>query len=72
MVRRGVGYGTGGAKRGHEITVPIIVLDIYVVVGVILVTIFSWGRLPWWRGSKRRPDIVRPEDDVGTAAIPPG
>lgn len=62
---------------GHSITVPIIVLGIYVVVGVVLVTIFSWGRLLWWRGDKGPeatgwPKAIGPDEEIGVAAIPPG
>ncbi len=33
--------------HGNSITVPIIVLSIYVIAGVVLVTLFSWKRLGW-------------------------
>ena len=60
---------------GHDITVPIIVLSIYVVVGAALVLIFSWGR--WWKGRQRTgttgpPAVIDPDEEIGTAAIPPG
>lgn len=62
---------------GNAITVPIVVLGIYVVAGIVLVTIFSWGRLLWWRGAKGPqaggpPGIIGPDEAIGTAAIPPG
>ena len=64
---------------GNSITQPIIVLAIYVLVGMALVTIFSWGRLLWWRGPKdadidhtKRPGGISPDEEIGTAAIPPG
>lgn len=64
---------------GNSITQPIIVLAIYALVGAALVTIFSWGRLRWWRadkdndtgGADRRRGISS-EEEIGTAAIPPG
>ena len=60
---------------GHDITVPIIVLSIYVVVGAALVLIFSWG--PWGKGKKETgttgpPGVIDPDEEIGTAAIPPG
>jgi hypothetical protein len=63
--------------EGNAITVPIIVLGIYVVAGIVLVTIFSWGRLLWWRGGKGPqaggpPGVIGPDEAIGTAAIPPG
>jgi hypothetical protein len=62
---------------GNDITQQIIVLSIYVIVGLALVTIFSWGRLLWWRGPKgagvtRRGDAVSEEEELGVAAVPPG
>ncbi|MFG3266374.1 hypothetical protein [Streptomyces bobili] len=45
-------------------------LSIYVVVGAALVTISTYGRLLWWRGTTRRPPIS-PEEEGGIAAIPP-
>jgi hypothetical protein len=62
---------------GNAIMVPIIVLSIYVIVGAALVTIFSWGRLLWWRGPKGNrkeghPQVLDPDEEVGTAATPPG
>jgi hypothetical protein len=62
---------------GNDITVPIIVLSIYVIVGAVLVTIFSWGRLLWWKGKKgtdttRPSGVIGPDEEIGTAAIPPG
>ncbi|MFD8044513.1 hypothetical protein ACFV5E_13865 [Streptomyces chartreusis] len=55
---------------GNAITQQLIVLSIYVVLGAALVTISTYGRLMWWRGSKRRPPIS-PEEEGGIAAIPP-
>jgi hypothetical protein len=62
---------------GHAITVPIIVLSIYAVVGAALLTIFSWGRLLWWRGDKGPESTqwskgIGPDEETGIAAIPPG
>lgn len=63
--------------NSNSISVPIIVLSIYVFVGIVLVTIFSWGRLLWWRADKGPestgwPKALGPDEEVGTAAIPPG
>ena len=63
---------------GNAITTPIIVLSIYVVIGGALVTYFSWGR--WWIERKERkeagatgsPPVIDPDEEIGTAAIPPG
>ncbi len=58
---------------GNAITVPIIVLSIYAIVGAILVIIFSWGRLLWWRSNTTPPTkVISPDEEAGTAAIPPG
>jgi hypothetical protein len=62
---------------GNSITVPLIVLSIYAVVGAVLVIIFSWGRLLWWRAdtgpeSTGWPKVIGPDEETGTAAIPPG
>ena len=64
---------------GNSITVPIIVLAIYVLAGAALVTVFSWGRLRWWRADKDEvtggPEPrggISPGEEIGTAAIPPG
>lgn len=62
---------------GNAITQQIIVLSVYVIVGAILVTIFSWGRLLWWRGPKGpdrapRSEAISPQEEVGVAAVPPG
>jgi hypothetical protein len=62
---------------GNAITQPIIVLSLYVVVGVALVTYFSWGRLLWWRGPKgtegpKRREEISPAEQIGVAAVPPG
>ena len=58
---------------GNAITQQIIVLAIYVVVGIVLVTIFSWGRLFWWRGPRTpRGEAISRDEEIGAAAIPPG
>lgn len=62
---------------GNDITQQIIVLSIYVIVGAALVTIFSWGRLLWWRGPRgpdraQRREAISPEEETGIAAVPPG
>jgi hypothetical protein len=61
---------------GRATTQQIIVLCLYAVVGAALVTIFSWGRLLWWRGPKgagrtKQHDAISPAEEVGIAAIPP-
>ena len=61
---------------GNAITQQIIVLSIYVIAGAILVTIFSWGRLLWWRAPKRadhahRSQVISPQEEAGVAAVPP-
>lgn|GEM_PF-5612194 len=59
----------------NDITVPLIVLGIYAVVGSAFVTIFSWR--PTWLG-KREPDgtgspeVIDADEQIGVAAIPPG
>jgi hypothetical protein len=65
--------------HGNSITQPIIVLAIYVLVGGVLVTIVSWEQLQWWRADKdrgsggaKRPEVISPDEETGTAAIPPG
>ena len=65
--------------HGNSITQPIIVLAIYVLVGGVLVTILSWEHLQWWRahqgnppGGAKRPEVISPDEEMGTAAIPPG
>jgi hypothetical protein len=63
--------------HGNAITQQLIVLSIYVIVGAALVTVFSWGRLLWWRGPKSRPrpprhQAISPQEEVGVAAVPPG
>ncbi|MBO4257476.1 hypothetical protein [Streptomyces griseorubiginosus] len=55
---------------GNAITLPLVVLSVYVVVGAALVIIATYGRLMWWRGGKRRRPIS-PEEEGGIAAIPP-
>ena len=63
---------------GNAITTPIIVLSIYVVIGGALVTYFSWGR--WWIEREKRKaagttgsaPVIDPDEQIGTAAIPPG
>ena len=61
---------------GHDITVPIIVLSIYVVIGAALVLFFSWGHLHWKgkkeTGTTRPPEAIDPDEEIATAAIPPG
>ncbi|WP_086561986.1 hypothetical protein [Streptomyces africanus] len=58
--------------RGHRNHLPagLVVLSIYVVVKAALVTMSTYGRLLWWRGTKRRPPIS-PEEEGGIAAFPP-
>jgi hypothetical protein len=65
--------------HGNSITQPIIVLAIYVLVGLVLVTILSWEKLQWWRADQdnppenaQRPEVISPDEETGTAAIPPG
>jgi hypothetical protein len=65
--------------HGNSITQPIIVLAIYVLVGTLLVTILSSERLQWWRadrdnpsGSAKPPELISPDEETGTAAIPAG
>ncbi len=59
---------------GNGITVPIIVLGIYVVVGAAFVTIFSWR--PTWLGKKEAgttdSGIIDADEQIVAAAIPPG
>jgi hypothetical protein len=61
---------------GNDITVPIIVLSIYVVVCGALVTLFSWTRFHV-KGKKeigptKPPESIDPDEQIGIAAIPPG
>jgi hypothetical protein len=60
---------------GNDITEPIIVLSIYVVIGAALVLFFSWGHLHW-KGKKEEstgpPEVIDPDEQIGIAAIPPG
>lgn len=60
----------------HSITQPLIVLAVYGVIGILLVYLFSLGRLLWWRGQKdtgvHRSKALSPEEEVGIAAVPPG
>jgi hypothetical protein len=62
--------------HGNAIIQQLIVRSIYVVVGAALVTIFSRGRLLWWRGPKSsrppRRRAITPQEQVGIAAVPPG
>lgn len=55
--------------HGNSITQQLIVLSLYVVVGAILMTVFGWGRVLWWRGPKNTIDRA---EETGIAAIPPG
>jgi hypothetical protein len=59
---------------GNDITTPIIVLSIYVVIGAALVLFFSWGHLHW-KGKKEEttgpPEPIDPDEQIGIAAIPP-
>jgi hypothetical protein len=62
---------------GNNITTPIIVLSIYVIVGAALVTIFSWVGIPWRKekkgtGTTEPPAAIGPDEQIGIAAIPPG
>jgi hypothetical protein len=63
--------------KGNALTVPVIVLGTYVVVGVVLVTLFSWKRLDWWQRGKKTTSaaqlgVVGPEEAIATSAIPAG
>lgn len=65
--------------HGNSITQPLIVLGIYVLVGMVLVTLFSWGHVLWWRGRNdqgtggtKLGEAISPTEELGTAAIPPG
>lgn len=53
----------------NSITQQLIVLSIYVVAGAVLMTIFGWGRLFWWRGPN---NAITRDEEVGIAAVPPG
>lgn len=60
--------------HGNAITQQLIVLSVYVVVGAILVELFSWARLQWWRKhpeAKQRKPLISAEEEAGVAAIPP-
>ena len=60
---------------GNAITVPLIVLGIYVVVAGALVTVFSWWGVPWQKAKETTttgPGVISPDEEIGTAAIPPG
>jgi hypothetical protein len=61
---------------GNDITEPIIVLSINVVVGAALALIFSWGNLllKGKKGTVRRdhPRAIDPDEEIGTTAIPSG
>ncbi|MFE2218497.1 hypothetical protein ACFW93_42120 [Streptomyces canus] len=56
--------------NGNAITQQLVVLSIYVVVGAAPVTLSTYGRLLWWRSTKRRPPISA-EEEGGMAAVPP-
>ena len=63
--------------HGNSLTQPLIVLGIYALVGAALVTYFAWGNVLWWRagngnGDKKPRETVIEEEEIGTAAIPPG
>ncbi|MEV0069757.1 hypothetical protein [Amycolatopsis sp. NPDC050768] len=63
--------------HGNSITLPLIVLGIYVVVCAALVIFFSWGNVLWWRADKRKGgkkprETITPAEETGTAATPPG
>ena len=60
---------------GNAITTPLIVLGIYVVVAGALVTLFSWRGVPWQKAKETGttgPGVISPDEEIGTAAIPPG
>lgn len=51
---------------GHDITLPIVVLGIYVLVGAVVV------RMLWWRGDTRSTGGRQADDEeLAIAAIPP-
>ena len=56
---------------GNAITQQLVVLGIYAVAGAALVTVFSWGRLLWWRAGTERREPLSPPEEAGIAAIPP-
>ncbi|MFB7053543.1 hypothetical protein ACFCXT_10545 [Streptomyces vinaceus] len=56
--------------NGNSITQPLIALSIYVVVGAALVTILTYRRLLWWRGTGTRRSPISPEEEGGIATIP--
>jgi hypothetical protein len=60
--------------HGNAITRQLIVLSLYVVVGAVLLIIFIYGRLLWWRGPKGTPrrEALTPAEEAGVAVIPPG
>jgi hypothetical protein len=70
LIRNTLYFGSNG------ITVPIIVLSVYVIIGAALVLIFSWGSLHLKgkkeTGTTRPPEAIDPDEEIGTAAIPPG
>jgi hypothetical protein len=61
---------------GNDLTVPIIVLGIYVVICGALVTLFSWTRFHVKGkkdiGTTAPPEVIDPDEQIGIAAIPPG
>ncbi|MFE5537139.1 hypothetical protein [Streptomyces sp. NPDC056492] len=57
--------------NGNAITQPLIVLSIYVVAGAALVTVLTYGRLLWRRGTGTRRSPISPEEEGGIATIPP-
>ncbi len=60
--------------HGNAITQQIVVLGIYVVIGAVLVELFSWARLQWWRNrpeAQHRKPVISPEEEAGVAAMPP-
>jgi hypothetical protein len=61
---------------GNAITQPIVVLAAYVVVFAALVTVFSWGRLLWWRAPNSDAGLpqerITRDEELGVAAVPPG
>ncbi len=60
--------------HGNAITQQLIVLGIYVVIGALLVELFSWARLQWWRKhpeAKERKPLISPAEEASVAAMPP-
>ncbi|MER7585009.1 hypothetical protein [Kitasatospora sp. NPDC097691] len=56
---------------GNSITQQLVVLSIYAVAGAALVTVSTYGRLLWWRGTGKRRPPISPEEEGGIATIPP-